>query len=463
MADETLKAFELGASLFDRAQTQARMMEQMQMNAAQQVMQQRQYDLQNKIQSNAYAQALAEQEFQAAEYDTFQRFNEEVGAYFNDPELKSPMPALPRFKSKVFNQEATRVYQGLQQYSPRAKIIKAREQFEKTRADMISEMQNRGIDVFDPQTGQVNEDVYRTNLSVVRKDMEERKAIKDLGTEMSEEVFLLDKTIPLQERIKTARANVEARRAERINPSDRMKMDIATNAVDDWQELFGPADTRTASRIKGSVMQSDWKWPDGEDARQIRGDQNTARGSSRLVDELNKFEETYGNGKIQNYVGLIDGKVEELKRRLSSAKTDEEKDAYALLQRFNTVFNEEAFATSGKAVTQPETVRLKAAIGDIRSKNFVNDINNFAKLAAENLWSTIDDFKTKRKISPEQVKLANELVVKYKLPLTPFGRQQQAAPTAPTAPATVATPSLPPGLTPITNSTNAASGFIFKP
>jgi len=463
MADETLKAFELGASLFDRAQTQARMMEQMQMNAAQQVMQQRQYDLQNKIQSNAYAQALAEQEFQAAEYDTFQRFNEEVGAYFNDPELKSPMPALPRFKSKVFNQEATRVYQGLQQYSPRAKIIKAREQFEKTRADMISEMQNRGIDVFDPQTGQVNEDVYRTNLSVVRKDMEERKAIKDLGTEMSEEVFLLDKTIPLQERIKTARANVEARRAERINPSDRMKMDIATNAVDDWQELFGPADARTASRIKGSVMQSDWKWPDGEDALQIRGDQNTARGSSRLVDELNKFEETYGNGKIQNYVGLIDGKVEELKRRLSSAKTDEEKDAYALLQRFNTVFNEEAFATSGKAVTQPETVRLKAAIGDIRSKNFVNDVNNFAKFSAENLWSTIDDFKTKRKISPEQVKLANELVVKYKLPLTPFGRQQQAAPTAPTAPATVATPSLPPGLTPITNSTNAASGFIFKP
>jgi hypothetical protein len=431
MADQSLQAFQLGASLFDRAQTQARMMEQMQMNAAEQVMRQRQFDLQNKIQSNAYAQALAEQEAQAAEYDTFQKFNEEVGTYFNDPELKSPMPALPRFRSKVFNQEANRVYQGLQQYSPRAKIIKAREQFEKTRAEMISEMQNRGIDVFDPQTGQVNEDVYRTNLSVVRKDMEERKAIKDLGTEMSEEVFLLDKTIPLQERIKTARVNVEARRAGRINPSDSMKMTIANDAVDDWQELFGPADGRTASRIKNSVMQSDWKWPEGEDARQIRGDQNTARGSSRLVDELNKFEQTYGKGKIQNYVGIIDGKLGDISRRLKESKTDEEKDAYELLQRFNTVFNEEAFATSGKAVTQPETVRLKAAIGDIRSKNFVNDVNNFAKFSAENLWSTIDDFKTKRKISPEQVKLANELVVKYKLPLTPFGRQRQVAPSAP--------------------------------
>ena len=441
MADETLQAFQLGASLYDRAQTQKRMMEQLQMQAAQQVMQQRQSDLQNKIQSNAYAQALAEQEAQAAEYDTFQKFNENVGTYFNDPELKAPMPALPRFRSKVFNQQATQAYQGLQQYSPRAKIIKSREQFEKLRADTIKAMTDEGIDVFDPQTGEVNEEIYQKNQPIIRAQMKERKTIEDLGTEMSEEVFQLDKTIPIADRIKTARTNVEARRAGRINPSDSMKITIANDAVDDWQELFGPADARTSSRIKGSVMQSDWKWPEGDDARQIRGDQNTARGSSRLVDELNKFEQTYGKGKIQNYVGLIDGKIGELSRRLKESKTEEEKNAYELLQRFNTVFNEEAFATSGKAVTQPETIRLKAAIGDIRSKNFVNDINNFAKFAAENLWGTIDDFKTKRKISPEQVKLANELVKKYNLPFTPFGQQQQSAP----APSTGAAPSLPAG------------------
>jgi hypothetical protein len=457
--ENQLQAIQLGASLYDRAQTQKRMMEQLQVQTADQLMRQRQADLQNKIQSNAYAQALSEQEAQSAEYDTFQKFNEEVGTYFNDPELKSPMPALPRFRSKVFNQQATQAYQGLQQYSPRAKIIKSREQFDKLRANSIEEMTNQGIDVFDPQTGQINEEVYRTNLPVIREQMKERQTIKDLGTEMSEEVFQLDKTIPIAQRIKTARANVEARRADRINPSDRMKMDTATGAVDDWQELFGPADARTASRIKGAVMQSDWKWPDQDDARQIRGDQNTARGSSRLVDELNKFEETYGKGKIQNYVGLIDGKIGELSRRLKESKTEEEKNAYELLQRFNTVFNEEAFATSGKAVTQPETIRLKAAIGDIRSKNFVNDINNFAKFAAENLWTTIDDFKIKRKISPEQVKLANELVTKFKLPFTPFGQQQQSTP----APLTGTAPSLPPGVTPRTNATNSTSGVIFTP
>ena len=53
MADQSLQAFQLGANLFDRAQTQARMMEQLQLQAADQIMRQRQYDLQNKIQSKA--------------------------------------------------------------------------------------------------------------------------------------------------------------------------------------------------------------------------------------------------------------------------------------------------------------------------------------------------------------------------------------------------------------------------
>lgn len=131
MADQSLQAFQLGANLFDRAQTQARLVEQFQQQAADQLMRQRQFDLQNKIQSNAYAQALEEQAAQTAEYDTFQAFNEQVANYLNDPELKAAMPALPRFKSKAFNQQAIQAYQGLQQYSPRAKIIKAREQFDK--------------------------------------------------------------------------------------------------------------------------------------------------------------------------------------------------------------------------------------------------------------------------------------------------------------------------------------------
>ena len=460
MADQTLEAFQLGASLYDRAQTQKRMMEQLQVQTADQLMRQRQADLQNKIQSNAYAQALSEQEAQAAEYDTFQKFNEEVGTYFNDPELTSPMPALPRFRSKLFNQQATQAYQGLQQYSPRAKIIKAREQFEKTRADTIKEMQDQNIDVFNPQTGEVNEEVYQKNAPAIRQQMSERKIIKDLGTEMSEEVFQMDKSIPIEQRIRTARTNVEARRLARPSQTEGMRQDIAVGALENWKELFGTPDKFTENDVKNRIMSNKWDLPTGDAARDINGDYLTAQQSSALIDQLNRFEKTYGKGKIQNYVGVIDGSIEELKKRLNSKTTDEEREAYSILQRFNTVFNSEAFATSGKAVTQPETVRLKSAIGNIRSKNFVNDVNNFSKLAAENLYNIVDLYKTDYKISRERVKLANELVKKYNLPFTPFGQQQQQS--AP-APSTGTAPSLPPGVTPITNSTNAASGFIYIP
>jgi hypothetical protein len=124
MADETLKAFELGASLYDRAQTQKRMMEQLQVQTADQIMRQRQADLQNKIQSNAYAQALGEQEAQVSEFDAFQTFNNDVSNFLNSREVGVAMPAIPRFKSKTFNQEAIKTIGGLEQYSARAELMK---------------------------------------------------------------------------------------------------------------------------------------------------------------------------------------------------------------------------------------------------------------------------------------------------------------------------------------------------
>jgi hypothetical protein len=122
--ENQLQAIQLGASLYDRAQTQKRMMEQLQVQTAEQVMRQKQADLQNKIQSNAYAQALQEQEAQVSEFDAFQTFNNDVSNFLNSQEVGAKMPAMPRFKSKTFNQEAIKAISGLEQYSARAELIK---------------------------------------------------------------------------------------------------------------------------------------------------------------------------------------------------------------------------------------------------------------------------------------------------------------------------------------------------
>ena len=60
MADQSLQAFQLGASLFDRAQTQQRMMEQFQQQTAESVLQRQGLELQNKIRDNELANGISE-------------------------------------------------------------------------------------------------------------------------------------------------------------------------------------------------------------------------------------------------------------------------------------------------------------------------------------------------------------------------------------------------------------------
>lgn len=423
--ENQLQAIQLGASLFDRAQTQQRMMEQMKLQTADQIMRQRQADLQNKIQSNAYAQALAEQEAQAAEFDTFQKFNEDVGTYFNDPDLKVAMPALPRFKSKVFNQEATRAYQGLQQYSPRAKLAKSREQYETTRISNAADMLKIfGVDVFD-ENGRIKEELYQANIP----RLNEEKRLAGYSQDVRSAFTQTDNNLPFEQRIGES---IKLARERGKSPTERTQERNADLAISEYTSAFGKPDEQTDAFIRNNALTGRWKTPEGTAEKRILGDETISSSASMLADQLENFEKKFGAGAIQKYVGLIDGKVEELKRKISSAKTEEEKQAYALLQRFQSNFNTVAFEKSGKAVTSQEMERLKAALGNIQSNNFADDVRNFASLAAEDYYGTIRSLKDKYRITPTQVRQANDLVAKYRLPFAPFGQQQsQAAPAAP--------------------------------
>ena len=122
MADETLQAFQLGASLYDRAQTQKRMMEQMQMNAADQVMRQRQYDLQNKVQSFALARAMKDQEDELADADNMALNVQSVDQFFVNPD--APFPIFKPVKSAKNQAILNQYRQQLDDFSERSKLMR---------------------------------------------------------------------------------------------------------------------------------------------------------------------------------------------------------------------------------------------------------------------------------------------------------------------------------------------------
>lgn len=127
MADNTLEAFQIGASLYDRAQTQKRMMDQLQLQTADQVMRQRQSDLQNKIQQNALGDAMKEQQAQIDEFDTFSSVGKQVSDYLDNPRPDAKYPTIPAFKSKQYRIETDRMINNLEKYSARANLLKAQD------------------------------------------------------------------------------------------------------------------------------------------------------------------------------------------------------------------------------------------------------------------------------------------------------------------------------------------------
>ena len=421
------------------------------MQLADQQMRKEQADLQNKIQLNAYNQALDEQSKLTDDYGNMQTNLQMRDEFFRNP--KAEFPKFLPVKSKANQNVMFQVSQQLDNYAPRARLQKSLQTIENKQLSDAADIQELyNVKAVTPE-GSIDQAVFDQYMP---KLLETRK-LKDYSQDVRAAFTQTDKALPFEQRIGDAMAKAKERgksSAEKIQDRN------AELAIGEYTSAFGKPDEQTDAYIRNNAFTGKWKTPEGTDQKRIRGDETISNSASMLTDQLDNFEKQFGAGAIQKYVGLIDGKVEELKRKISSAKTEEEKQAYALLQRFQSNFNTVAFEKSGKAVTSQEMERLKAALGNIQSNNFSADVRNFASLAAEDYYGTIRSFKDQYRVTPGQVRQANELVAKFKLPFTPFGQQQQQA--AP-APSTRTAPSLPPGVTPRTNATNSTSGVIFTP
>ena len=173
MADETLKAFELGASLYDRAQTQKRMMEQLRVQTAESVIQRQGMELQNKIRDITLTDTIEERQAQIDEFKGFSDLSKQVGSYLDNPESDAKFPVIPAFKSKQYRIEADKMLNNLEKYSARAKLLKATSRAE-AQADAMTAAQYNiaakyGAFKFNPQTGKQDIDYDIVNKIAARE------------------------------------------------------------------------------------------------------------------------------------------------------------------------------------------------------------------------------------------------------------------------------------------------------
>jgi len=396
MADETLKAFELGASLYDRAQTQKRMMEQLQVQTAQQVMQQRQSDLQNKIQSNAYAQALSEQEAQVSEFDTFQTFNNDVSNFLNSQEVGAKMPAMPRFKSKTFNQEAIKAISGLEQYSARAELIKQQaktaaftDQLEATR---ISDARRYNALTRTPEGKYIIDDAL-----VTKKRLEEEQlgkssklgSIARLGTQAVQSLIdtgQIPQEIAAQSLL--AAQSFEKSKTGAVGKNTDLFIEAAkAKAKASGQELTPVKEAELRQTFIGGGGRL--KALEPKTATKIEDEFAVMETIDSLQDGIAEFEKQYPGKKFTDFLGAIPSTEIKIRSLIQTEKDPMKQDALGLLADFMGVVNRTARTTSGLNVTESEGKRIAQEIGGSFDKNSIIKLDQFRKRIERSARGTI--------------------------------------------------------------------------
>jgi hypothetical protein len=388
MADQSLQAFQLGANLFDRAQTQARMMEQLQVQTAESVLQRQGMELQNKIRDAELASAISERQAQVEEYNTFSTLGKQVGDYLDNPASDAKFPVIPAFKSKQYRLEADKMLNNLEKYSARAKLMKAKDAADAKAASMSAEAlriaAKYGAFTIDPETGTPKIDYNLVNefAQADRKAALEKTKAQTTSLIGNLEVAK-NNLIRLQQEGKDKGAIENAKMAYR-KALDREKLDLEGEKVDILREKTG------LEGEKVDILR------EKTDIEREKANKTVGLKPTKLdLDEL-EFSEAVLNGikPLEPYLDQdLYGPTFNVR-----VKAGEMAGTFGTEREANQVYNNlrsgALFKRGGKALTKSEIGVITSNIGNPTDSGFPDRVNTYKLLQARTLKDRIDKLKT---------------------------------------------------------------------
>lgn len=409
MADQSLQAFQLGASLFDRAQTQARIMEQMKLQTAESLLQQRGMQLQNQIRDIALADAIGEQEAQVNEFKAFSDLSKQVGDYLDNPSAKAKFPVVPAFKSKQYRIEADRMLNNLEKYSARAELLKARDRAEATsntlRASTINKAIDAGAWIGFNEDGSPNIDVPKMNAYY------EKIGSSKIGQSEAKTASLLGNLDLSRDKVRIAAANL-----------DRLTREGASKIEMDKARLeFDQALKTEEALLKEKRYQLDVETKGRQlDINQQKADTAKAKAESvgklpaptKLdLDEL-EFSEAILNGikPLEPYLSQdIFGPTFNIKVKAGEVFGGSVPEK-TVNQFYENMRTGALFKRGGKALTKTEVDRVTASIGKPTDVGFADRIDTFKQITARSIKDRVEKLRSQGITSnPQYAAYVNEL------------------------------------------------------
>lgn len=394
-----LQAIQLGASLYDRAQTQKRLMEQLQLQTADQLMRQKQADLQNRIQSNAFAQALQEQTNQENEFDAFQSFNQGVSDFLNSTTPGAKIPAIPKFKSKLFNQQAMQLINGLERYSARSELIRQQEKaaaFKETlEAERIKDARK-----YNSFTRTDDGNYVIDDQKIAEKKAEEERLNKASKTALTGSKFT-------KESLKQALDNGDITQEEynQYLPSARTEGGITGQLIN--KQISG-------LEKQGVITNEDEKaeaeaflsGPDrGKAPTDVLKSINLANGAildlNDAFKKIQDFEKNYGKNSFSEFVGPLDNPLFEAKGRFKGITSKQQEDARSIFNKIRLVVNDYQSNKYGATLTPAEISNLEKVVSNPSRADYINVINAFKDNLTSGIENRVWDYRYSPSIVPD--------------------------------------------------------------
>jgi hypothetical protein len=404
MADNTLEAFQLGASLYDRAQTQKRMMDQVNMQLADQQMRKEHYDIQNQVASNQLATGLAEQKKFSADLPRIQAWQSEYVQWNakGDPTAAFPAPptdlqsatglkmlgdmsgpviqSLPMAQNRWYAQNAYN--DQMNAMNENVKILRSKGQF-----DLINQY-NAGVD---PKTGRINTEAVKAFAVAALPFIQETEALTNMQPDLKAEFIKLPKDgKTISERINIASSNLEAKKLAAPTAVTRNTEYIIKAKTEAAAAAGAPLSETKIKNLRNDLSQAGGKVRplDPSISKKINNDFAVVEAVDSVLDNISDFEKS-NNVDFTGYLGIIPTTVDGIKSRIAKETDPKKLEALGFISNFYGLLNEVGTTTSGLTVTLQEGKRIEGEIGSRLDKNSLVKLKAFRNKREEGLRGVI--------------------------------------------------------------------------
>jgi hypothetical protein len=404
MADETLQAFQLGANLYDRAQTQSRLLNEMKRSAARSIIDTQGIELQNKIRDNELANGISERAKFSADLPKIQAWQ---SAYVQwnakgDPTAAFPAPptdlqsatglkmlgdmsgpviqSLPMAQNRFYAEQAIRGQ--MSDLNSAVKILKDKGMFD------ILNQYNAGID---PKTGKINPEAVKAFEIAVFPFKQEEEALNNMQPELKAEFIKLPKDgKTIEERINVASSNLEARKLNAPTAVTRNTEYIIKAKTEAAAAAGAPLSETKIKNLRNDLSQAGGKVRplDATISKKINNDFAVVEAVDSVLDNISDFEKS-NNVDFTGYLGIIPTTVDGIKSRIAKETDPKKLEALGFISNFYGLLNEVGTTTSGLTVTAQEGKRIEGEIGSRLDKNSLVKLKAFRNRKEEGLRGVI--------------------------------------------------------------------------